>query len=107
MAMAPDQEPTNSKRYASMEDSEEDEEGGEELGGWDEWGDDVGGEDEDEQSGSSFLCLFCETVYGSCAPLFDHCSSAHHFDFTGVRKALGLDFYGSIKLVNYVRSQVS
>lgn len=100
MATTPDQEPANLERYESMEDSEEDEE---ELGGWEDDED----EDEDEESSSSFLCLFCETVYGSCASLFDHCSSAHHFDFDGIRKALGLDFYGSFKLVNYVRSQVS
>ncbi|XP_030465580.1 probable protein arginine N-methyltransferase 3 [Syzygium oleosum] len=100
MATTPDLEPTNLERYESMDDSEEDEE---ELGGWDEDED----EDEDEESSSSFLCLFCETVYGSCASLFDHCSSAHHFDFDGIRKALGLDFYGSFKLVNYVRSQVA
>ncbi|KAK9046889.1 hypothetical protein V6N11_052761 [Hibiscus sabdariffa] len=32
---------------------------------------------------------------------------AHFFDFNGIRKELGLDFYGSFKLINYVRSQVA
>ncbi|KAF8022184.1 hypothetical protein BT93_G2359 [Corymbia citriodora subsp. variegata] len=102
MATSSDQEPTNLERHESAEDSEEDEEG-------DDWRFDVDDEDEDEdeESSPSFLCLFCDAVYGSCASLFDHCSSAHHFDFDGIRKALGLDFYASVKLVNYVRSQVA
>lgn len=102
MATSPDQEPTNLERHGSSEDSEEDEEG-------DDWIFDVDDEDEDEdeESSPSFLCLFCDAVHSSCASLFEHCSSAHRFDFGGIRKALGLDFYGSVKLVNYVRSQVA
>ncbi|KAK8579773.1 hypothetical protein V6N13_142946 [Hibiscus sabdariffa] len=70
-------------------------------------------EDENEEEGDEndenleFLCLFCDSKYGSCDALFDHCRLAHFFDFNGIRKELGLDFYGSFKLINYVRSQVA
>ncbi|KAK8643254.1 hypothetical protein V6N13_012558 [Hibiscus sabdariffa] len=68
-------------------------------------------EDENEEDGGEndddleFLCLFCDSKYSSCDALFDHCRLTHFFDFNGIRKELGLDFYGSFKLVNYVRSQ--
>ncbi|XP_061351154.1 probable protein arginine N-methyltransferase 3 isoform X2 [Gastrolobium bilobum] len=68
---------------------------------WDDWEGDEG----DLQS--EFLCLFCDSNYGSCGSLFEHCASVHHFDFHAFRKALNLDFYSSFKLINYIRSQVA
>ncbi|KAF7824750.1 putative protein arginine N-methyltransferase 3 [Senna tora] len=78
----------------------------EEEENWDDWN----GDDEEGQEGSSeldFLCLFCDSKYSSCNPLFDHCAAVHHFDFHAIRKALSLDFYGTFKLINYIRSQVA
>lgn len=94
---------------ANMEDvigSEEGEEEVEEMeveeegGGWDDWGSD--GEDSDPE----FKCLFCALTWRSAGDLFIHCSSVHSFDFHGVRKLFGLDFYSSFKLINFIRSQV-
>lgn len=82
----------SAKRHYS--DSEEEEEL--EDQNWDDW------EDKDPQ----MLCLFCDSPYGSCSSLFEHCASAHFFDFYGIKKAYNLDFYKCFKLINYVRSQV-
>ncbi|KAJ8755803.1 hypothetical protein K2173_024348 [Erythroxylum novogranatense] len=83
---------------------DESEESEEENGDWEDWRDDDG-EDEDELE-LGFLCLFCDSNYNSCNGLFEHCRLSHKFDFHGIRKASSLDFYGSFKLLNYVRSQV-
>lgn len=72
---------------------------------WDDWG-----EDDDNDGGENdkpFMCLFLDSQFSSCSELFEHCRLAHKFDFDGIRKELGLDFYGSFKLINYVRSQVA
>ncbi|KAI4323573.1 hypothetical protein L6164_023168 [Bauhinia variegata] len=73
---------------------------------WSDWNgdDEEGGEGEPE---SDFLCLFCDSKFGSCGSLFEHCTGTHHFDFHGIRKVLSLDFYGSFKLINFIRSQVA
>ncbi|XVE52324.1 hypothetical protein DITRI_Ditri02bG0113900 [Diplodiscus trichospermus] len=74
------------------------------LEAWtEEENEDANGDDEE----SEFLCLFCDSKYGSCDALFEHCRLTHFFDFDGIRKELSLDFYGSFKLINYVRSQVA
>lgn len=98
-----DSQETESMDYELEEESED-----EELEGWDDWEaekDDV--EEEGDSSDSDFLCFFCDSKYGSCDALFEHCSTLHRFDFRGIRTSLGLDFYGAFKLINYVRSQVS
>ncbi|RVW93022.1 putative protein arginine N-methyltransferase 3 [Vitis vinifera] len=71
---------------------------------WGDWGAD---DNEEEDSDPDFLCLFCDSKYSSCDALFEHCSSIHHFDFLSTRETLSLDFYGSFKLINFVRSRVS
>lgn len=86
-------------RVEEEEEEEDDDNEGEEE--WDDWE----GEEEGEAESES-LCLFCDSSYGSCGSLFDHCASIHHFDFHSLRKALHLDFYASFKLINYIRSQV-
>lgn len=83
--------------------TDDDDEESEELQDWNDWD----AKEEEEEEGPDFLCFFCDSRYSSCDDLFDHCSSTHHFDFRAIRKALGLNFYGSFKLINFVRSQVS
>ncbi|KAK7401372.1 hypothetical protein VNO78_12794 [Psophocarpus tetragonolobus] len=68
---------------------------------WDDW------EGEEGERESEFVCLFCDSQYGSCGSLFEHCASFHHFDFHTVRNALNLDFYGSFKLINFIRTRVA
>ncbi|CAN6703429.1 unnamed protein product [Malus baccata var. baccata] len=87
--------------------TDDDDEESEELQEWNDWNAEPEEEDEEEEEGSDLLCLFCDTRYSSCDDLFDHCTSTHRFDFQAVRKALGLNFYGSFKLINFVRSQVA
>lgn len=73
------------------------------------------------------LCLFCPETFAAPARLFEHCDGVHQFDFHKTRKALGklrssilqcewfadwiiragLDFYGTIKLVNYIRASTA
>ncbi|XP_027342368.1 probable protein arginine N-methyltransferase 3 [Abrus precatorius] len=85
--------------YKMEEEEEEDDDEEEQV--WDDWEGDEG----DPQL--EFLCLFCDSHYGSCGSLFDHCASLHHFDFHAIRKALNLDFYASFKIINFIRSQVA
>ncbi|XP_015894716.3 probable protein arginine N-methyltransferase 3 [Ziziphus jujuba] len=91
---------TDNDETHRLEDFEEDDD--EELQDWDDWKAEA-----EEGSEEAFLCLFCDSSYGSSDALFDHCTSNHHFDFRLVRESLGLDFYGCFKLINYVRSQVA
>ncbi|KAM3364396.1 hypothetical protein ACQJBY_014625 [Aegilops geniculata] len=84
------------------DDEDEEEEEGEE--GWDDWesdGDDAAG------GGGGLLCLFCSARFDSDGPLFAHCGSEHGFDFHKLVSQFGLDFYGCIKLINFVRSKVA
>ncbi|XP_004307081.1 PREDICTED: probable protein arginine N-methyltransferase 3 [Fragaria vesca subsp. vesca] len=78
-----------------------------ELQDWDDWNADEADEQEESSDlDSELLCLFCDSKFTYCDELFDHCSATHHFDFRAIRNALGLSFYSSFKLINYVRSQV-
>lgn len=80
------------------DEEEEGEEEGEEA--WDDWcsdGDDAAG---------GLLCLFCRSCFDADSSLFEHCTSEHCFDFHWIVKDLGLDFYGRIRLINFIRSKV-
>ncbi|KAG8493431.1 hypothetical protein CXB51_010992 [Gossypium anomalum] len=90
-------------REEEEEEEEDDDEDSREA--WTEEENEEDGDENDEDL--EFLCLFCDLKYSSCDALFDHCRLTHFFDFNGIRKDLGLDFYGSFKLINYVRSQVA
>ncbi|KAK8299144.1 hypothetical protein V6Z11_D05G303700 [Gossypium hirsutum] len=94
---------TEETNRLTREEEEEDDEDSREA-----WTGEENEEDGDENDEDlEFLCLFCDFKYSSCDALFDHCRLTHFFDFNGIRKDLGLDFYGSFKLINYVRSQVA
>ncbi|KAH7672044.1 [Myelin basic protein]-arginine N-methyltransferase protein [Dioscorea alata] len=69
---------------------------------WDDWR-----SDDDGESEPGLICLFCDSTYESSETLFDHCRSDHSFDFLSIRRVLGLDFYASFKLINFIRSQVA
>ncbi|KAJ3161175.1 Protein arginine N-methyltransferase 3 [Geranomyces michiganensis] len=63
---------------------------------WDDW--------EDDGEGGVCECPFCHSSIPSAAETLVHCRTEHAFDFTAVRKALSLDFYASIRLINHVRT---
>lgn len=90
-------------RVSESEGEEEEEE--EEIEGWDDWrsGD---GEDGEWDPLASIVCLFCAEKFDSSELLFKHCTLEHSFDFYAIVKILKLDFYGSLKLINYIRSKV-
>ncbi|XP_074566171.1 putative protein arginine N-methyltransferase 3 isoform X2 [Curcuma longa] len=91
-----------SRRSEEFEDViEEEDEEEEQIEQWDDW------QSEKEESSADFLCLFCSSRFGSVEALFDHCRCKHFFDFYGIVREWSLDFYGSFKLINYVRSQAS
>ncbi|GMI90436.1 protein arginine methyltransferase 3, ARABIDOPSIS THALIANA PROTEIN ARGININE METHYLTRANSFERASE 3 [Hibiscus trionum] len=96
-------ETEETNRLTQEEEEEDDDENFKEAWTEDENEEDGGDNDDDLE----FRCLFCDSNYSSCDALFEHCRLTHFFDFNGIRKELGLDFYGSFKLINYVRSQVA
>lgn len=101
-----DKEICNAEKFErEEEDDDGDEEQEEGQDDWDDWNADE--EEGEEAFDSNFLCLFCNSKYNHCDTLFNHCNSVHYFDFHSIRRALGLDFYGSFKIINYIRSQVS
>eukprot|EP01104_Vermistella_antarctica_P019633 TRINITY_DN779_c0_g1_i1.p1 TRINITY_DN779_c0_g1~~TRINITY_DN779_c0_g1_i1.p1 ORF type:complete len:653 (+),score=151.40 TRINITY_DN779_c0_g1_i1:136-2094(+) len=64
---------------------------------WDDW---------NEVLEESTVCLFC--VHTALTPqlCFDHMATAHRFDVFEEQRIRGLDEYGCIRLINYVRRRV-
>ncbi|KAF8948804.1 hypothetical protein BGZ47_002386 [Haplosporangium gracile] len=88
---------TISQAYTQSEYSES--EFGDQDNGWDDW------EDEDGMAAADPKCLFCAEIFPSAREVFDHCTKTHGFDFLRSRQRLQLDFYQSIRLINYLRKQ--
>ena len=93
--------PSKAKDDAYLSEEEEDED--DVVESWDDWNAD---EDDESANASDFNCLFCDSSFLSSNSVFDHCAADHQFDFQGIRKCWSLDFYGSFKLINYVRQMV-
>eukprot|EP00003_Mantamonas_plastica_P013094 TRINITY_DN2305_c0_g1_i2.p1 TRINITY_DN2305_c0_g1~~TRINITY_DN2305_c0_g1_i2.p1 ORF type:complete len:523 (-),score=201.02 TRINITY_DN2305_c0_g1_i2:395-1885(-) len=64
---------------------------------WEEWADEA-----DENA----LCLFCASRFPTATLTFDHCEADHGFSFSKVSKDLALDFFGKIRLINFIRDQM-
>ncbi|XP_063253622.1 protein arginine N-methyltransferase 3 isoform X2 [Prinia subflava] len=64
-------------------------------------------DEEEEEEGAAAAehtrCLFCERLFSSAEAVFSHCKTEHQFDVSDVIQKHGLDFYGYIKLINFVR----
>eukprot|EP00656_Telonema_subtile_P031932 TRINITY_DN34989_c0_g1_i1.p1 TRINITY_DN34989_c0_g1~~TRINITY_DN34989_c0_g1_i1.p1 ORF type:complete len:161 (-),score=48.80 TRINITY_DN34989_c0_g1_i1:60-542(-) len=67
----------------------------------DHWGDWAEG----DQQGCADL--FSAEVLPSAEAMLQRCTEAHQFDFCAYRAQHGLDMYGTIRLINYIRSQVA
>lgn len=50
---------------------------------------------------SSIVSLFDDCVFTDVSVMLSHCKEKHSFDFIALRQQLGLDFYGTVKLVNF------
>ncbi|RPB23639.1 S-adenosyl-L-methionine-dependent methyltransferase [Terfezia boudieri ATCC MYA-4762] len=68
--------------------------------GWESAEDDMGNDETPSQ------CLFCTLVCPSTKKVLDHCRQHHSFDLKTVREKLDLDFYYTIKLINYIRHRI-
>ncbi|XP_032918021.1 protein arginine N-methyltransferase 3 isoform X1 [Catharus ustulatus] len=71
------------------------------------WHDEEEDEEEEEEEGAAATqqtrCLFCNRLFSSAEAVFSHCKTEHQFDVADVIQKHGLDFYGYIKLINFVR----
>ncbi|XP_027552141.1 protein arginine N-methyltransferase 3 [Neopelma chrysocephalum] len=64
-------------------------------------------EEEEEEEGAAVSqrtrCLFCDRWFSSAEVVFSHCKTEHKFNVSDVIQKHGLDFYGYIKLINFIR----
>ncbi|KAI9498303.1 hypothetical protein BDB00DRAFT_783941 [Zychaea mexicana] len=65
---------------------------------WAEW---------DEEEPEVSMCLLCPQTESSPQEAWSHMEKKHAFDLNRIRKQLGLDFYKTIVLINYIRHQSS
>ncbi|KAJ1735401.1 hypothetical protein LPJ61_000565 [Coemansia biformis] len=64
---------------------------------WDDW--------EGDEMDAPAQCLFCPQLFQSPPDLFSHARAVHGFDFLKTRSDLALDFYQSMRVVNYIRTR--
>lgn len=68
---------------------------------------DEGWEDaEPDEEETQFISLLDDEVFTDIMQMLNHCKEKYNFDFLAIRQRLGLDFYGNIKLVNYIRTRI-
>ncbi|XP_017682298.1 PREDICTED: protein arginine N-methyltransferase 3 [Lepidothrix coronata] len=64
-------------------------------------------EEEEEEEGAAVgqrtRCLFCDRWFNSAEVVFSHCKTEHEFNVSDVIQKHGLNFYGYIKLINFIR----
>ncbi|KAF2216105.1 hypothetical protein CERZMDRAFT_94484 [Cercospora zeae-maydis SCOH1-5] len=78
-----------------------------ELAGIDLKPDSEGWDDvEDDTEDVSIKCLFCDEVFSGASAMNEHSAKTHEFDLAKVQAQHDLDFYSSMKLVNWLRAQV-
>uniref|UniRef100_A0A452V2R2 Protein arginine N-methyltransferase 3 n=1 Tax=Ursus maritimus TaxID=29073 RepID=A0A452V2R2_URSMA len=70
-------------------------------------GDEAAWEDEDDaelpHDKQQTPCLFCDRLFTSAEETFSHCKSEHQFHIGNMVHKHGLEFYGYIKLINFIR----
>ncbi|XP_055437327.1 protein arginine N-methyltransferase 3 isoform X5 [Bubalus kerabau] len=70
-------------------------------------GDEASWEDEDDadlpHSEQQTPCLFCDRLFTSAEETFSHCKLEHQFSIDNMVHKHGLEFYGYIKLINFIR----
>jgi protein arginine N-methyltransferase 3 len=69
--------------------------------------DDEGWEDvEPEEEQEKIISLLDHEVFLDVASMLAHCKKRYNFDFLKIRDNFALDFYGCIRLVNYIRNEI-
>ncbi|KAK4627282.1 Ribosomal protein arginine N-methyltransferase rmt3 [Fulvia fulva] len=61
---------------------------------------------EDDTEVLSIKCLLCDEKFPTAQAMSEHCAKTHDFDLVSVQRQHKLDFYTTIKFVNYIRSEV-
>lgn len=56
---------------------------------------------------SAVTDLFSTETFKTVNDLWNHCKEKHGFDFHALQSTLKLDFYGRVRMVNFVRSRVA
>jgi hypothetical protein len=97
-------QPDDVDDYSSDSDSERGTYAAAQNGELDDWSE--GGEDDLEVDDPS-MCLFCTRIIPTQVELKAHLLDTHAFDFRRVVNALELDFYGQMKVINYIRERTS
>ncbi|GAB1739670.1 hypothetical protein NU219Hw_g4614t1 [Hortaea werneckii] len=62
---------------------------------------------EEENEELQVKSLLDEQVFPSVRAMVEHCKAQHGFDLDSIRKTNVLDFYSTLRLINYIRSQVA
>ncbi|KAF2078570.1 hypothetical protein CYY_000070 [Polysphondylium violaceum] len=70
---------------------------------WDDW---TENSDEDAYMDESAVCLFCTEQFENSDIAFDHMNVIHSFNFDQIRKEWKLDYYDSMKVLNFIRRQI-
>eukprot|EP00808_Paulinella_micropora_P003509 g23124.t1 len=66
------------------------------------------GLDDEEVEEDPVQCLFCNKMFADGPQTaLSHAARAHDFDFHAYRKEHKLDFYGSVRLINFIRTQIA
>ncbi|OJJ44269.1 hypothetical protein ASPZODRAFT_144840 [Penicilliopsis zonata CBS 506.65] len=96
--MSPSHEPSDRRFDREVDDESHTDSDSTDEEGWE----DVEPDDESQP----VVGLFSETVYPDVRAMLRETKDKHNFDLRGVQKELDLDFLESIKLVNYIRTQI-
>lgn len=59
---------------------------------------------EDDEEPQAVISLLDARVFPDAASMIAYCKEEHGFDFLAIRDRLALDFYGSVKLINFSES---
>jgi protein arginine N-methyltransferase 3 len=69
--------------------------------------DEEGWEDaEPDVESETFISLLDDEIFTDIVSMLNHCRDKYNFDFLEIKERLAFDFYDSVKLVNFIRSQV-
>ena len=59
----------------------------------------------DQEEPPAIISLVDDKVFSDVTSMLDHCTKTTSFDFLATCKQLTLDFYGTVKLVNFSKTQ--
>jgi type I protein arginine methyltransferase len=59
-----------------------------------------------EEDQEKIISLLDHEVFPEVTSMLAHCKERYNFDFLKIRDNFALDFYGSIRLINYIRNEV-